>query len=102
MQKPSNMFWLPLEHACGCAVDWGADAHRRNELAYFFVAAAPYACPWHGSTSGRPAKEPAIGEEVHFVAADLWYRKTEPSMSADARRNREIALGQRPPRSEEN
>jgi hypothetical protein len=90
---PRWRHWMPLEHECGCVVDWGCDANQSEELAASFMpAAAPFPCPWHGSASGQSATAPAEGEERFLVASGVFYRRATNDLREDGRRNRHIAL----------
>jgi len=93
----ASRYWLPLEHPCGCVIDWGVDSSIADQLASGFLpAAAPYPCPMHGSTTG--VKEPplAANEERYLVASGVWYRAAAEDQRINGERNRAIALGQLP------
>lgn len=90
------LFWLPLEHSCGCIIDWGCDVDRKEELVHvFFPAIAPFPCPMHGSASGKnsPPLEP---DEVRYqVAHNFFYRMASEDQHENGRRNRSMALSNR-------
>lgn len=57
---PEGVAWTPLEHRCGCVVEWGWEGTTSNPLAFmsFCAVAVESACPWHGAESGRPISSP--------------------------------------------
>jgi hypothetical protein len=97
-QMPDSMFWLALEHSCGCAIDWGCDDRHREELIRFLPVAAPLPCPVHGSNSGIPAPPLGDGEIRLLTAIGLFYRSANDEQRADAQRNRKLALSRPPAR----
>jgi hypothetical protein len=73
------MFWLPLEHSCGCVIEWGCDLRKHGS----------------GSGSALPASNLSallLGGILYLVQAGLWYRLASPSQFADGKRNRSVAL----------
>jgi hypothetical protein len=92
-EMPGSMFWLALEHSCGCVVDWGCDARQRDELAQAFLpAAAPHPCPCHGSASGKTEPPLASGEVRYLVASNVYYRNGGDEQRENGQRNRQLAL----------
>jgi hypothetical protein len=92
-----HIYFLPLEHECGCCIEWGVDERMKDQLPGFLVAAAPYPCPMHGSASGEHAS-PLVEEEIRFLVANgVHYRLIpkwrEEKGKIDANRNRRTALG---------
>lgn len=94
MSSPSmSIYWLSLEHICGCVLDWGCDARQKHEFeARFIPAAAPYPCPFHGSASGEAAAALGEGETRYLVASNVYYRSAPEGERENGRRNRKIAL----------
>lgn len=88
-----DKFWLPLEHPCGCKLDWGVDRRKASELPVFLHSAAPYPCPMHGSMTG--IREPALeAEEIRFIVQNgVYYRLAAPDQWENAARNRAVAIG---------
>jgi hypothetical protein len=93
---PNALYWLPLEHTCGCIIDWGCDDRLREQLPRFLASAVHFPCPVHGSASGVPNAPLAPGERRYLAQADIFYRLADSALAADARRNRAAALQQGP------
>jgi hypothetical protein len=92
-EEPRELFWISMEHSCGCAIDSGCDSRQRDEFtSKFLPAAAPHPCPMHGSASGKVEPALAAGEKRYLVACNAWYRLAPDDQLEAAKKNREIAL----------
>jgi hypothetical protein len=92
---PAQVYWLSLEHPCGCCIDWGVDAKEQARLPAFLRQAAPYPCPWHGSGTGEPSVVASEGTG-YVVANRVWYRRATPGKALDGQRNRQAAASTPP------
>lgn len=93
---PARMlYWLPLEHPCGCCIDWGVDVKEHASLPAFLRQAAPYPCPWHGSGTAKPSvvASDAIG---YVVANCVWFRRAAPQQAGDGQRNLQAMASKSP------
>jgi hypothetical protein len=90
------MFWLPLEHSCGCVIDWGCDDRLADQLAEDFLpAAAPVPCPMHGAATVRVAPPLEQDETRYIEASKVYYRAASRDQRENGRRNRKLALARR-------
>jgi hypothetical protein len=99
-------FWIPLEHACGCTIDWGCNATRQTELVNFLPFMVSLPCPFHGSATGVPADSiPEDGKTFRRAVDDrgggptrllatngFLYRKAHDDLIVSGQRNRVLAL----------
>jgi hypothetical protein len=91
--QPASMFWLPMEHSCGCVLDWGCDSREQGQLTQRFLpVAAGYPCPLHGSASGSAAPSLRPGEVRFIEASGVYYREAAEDQRENGQRNRRIAL----------
>jgi len=93
----ATLYWLPLEHPCGCVLEWGMDERiAEAHLPAFLASAAPYPCPMHGSMSGHCMPLPAEGEVRLLLANGVHYRliprERQEAGKKDGKKNREVAL----------
>lgn len=83
--------WTPLEHNCGCVVDWGWSSSSVPPPVFiaWYNQLLGTDCPWHGGDSGVPIGAP---EDAQIEMVD-----TENGFSFPARKatGESIELGQK-------
>jgi hypothetical protein len=90
--QPAVIYWLPLEHSCGCLIDWGYDDRFREELAQRMLVLAAYPCPMHGSATGVPAPSLGKDEERELLWNEgLFYRAAREEHRSNGQRNRAVS-----------
>ena len=101
-----NLHFLPIEHKCGCLVDWGVELSTRgfenvdervaaqaiSEFFYGTYAQAfcnlgSYNCPWHGSGTGKYFCRKPDGDEIVGCTGGYCYRLAPESLREAGRLN---------------
>jgi hypothetical protein len=89
--KPETLEWFPLQHRCGCIIDWGIQKGMRRVLNRLFPQLAPEPCPIH--MEGTIAPLPLGPVEVRVrVPEKLWYRLAGPEKRAEGKHNHDRAI----------
>lgn len=95
---PPNLYFLPMEHRCGCCIDWGIDQdkpHYLEQLRVFISLASMFPCPWHGSVTLMPSTTPHDDNLSYLVGNDMWYKLiTERERKLLAKANAKIRMNQ--------
>ena len=70
--KPEHLQWYPLQHRCGCVIDWGIEASKTAVIQKLFPQIAPELCPVH--TEGTITPQPLVAGEIRVRAPELLLR----------------------------
>lgn len=91
--------WLPLHHPCDHTIDWGVECDEEagpspSEIGYLEDHLNDVAfknCPWCGSSTGKPSREPK-NQTIFLVSRPgILYRMAKPSLHDDGLKNERMA-----------